>query len=760
MTNAKKYFYDVESFPNLFTVSFLSEDDELLQFALGVGHNDRQELLDFLSNELLLVGFNNISYDNAVLRFIQSNESTNFPKEIFELSKRLISDDHRRDEDILKLRYPRDVFYAWDSLDLLKIMAFDRMGVSLKQVAINLKHELIQDLPYAYNYKIKNESEVQNVLSYNHNDVKITRKLYNAILPQIQLRDEIGKLYHVDVRNASDSKMGNVVLEHFYRTELGIDPRTLRDLRTKRYSVELEKCIPSVISFETDLLNNLKTKIENTTVYADNKFKFEEQVKINRTYYSIGSGGIHSMEGACRFDTTAENKIVSLDIASMYPSCIIINNIYPKHLGEEFVKVVTMLTSERLLAKKKNKVKAEGLKISINGLYGKLNSDTFWLEDAEAMLKVTIAGQLYILMLIEQLELNGIPCISANTDGIECNLPVEKESLYYSVCKEWEKKTGFTLEYIEYKSYIKRDVNNYIAIAKDGKVKTKGAFIPEIDLKKGYKHPIVPKAVYEYFVNGTLVEKTISKCKDIFEFCISQKMGKEFQAELHTLDGIELLQKTNRFYISNHGGALQKRKGLSRSKTGLFVGKTVRLLNDYDPEVSFEEYDVNVNWYIREAQSIIDEIEPKQISMFGEDIDYGTKPVRLQTPKTNLAPKVKVPKEKDIREASKTRRTFNVSAKYMLVEKLDTKFAPRLEMYSLEKGTGKHILKIKKSVFEKKPVRIGDVLLLGDIRKEPKTVKGENGFVKVEGEWVWWIYDYDIVSDFKDFRYKEHVNDN
>jgi len=481
----EKYFYDVESFPNLFTVTFLSDEEGIFQFVLGCGHNDYNDLVEFLSKDIYLIGFNNISYDNAVLRFIQLKYGyvPSLPKEIFELSKRLISDENRRDDDILKLRYPRDVFFSWSSLDLLKVMAFDRMGVSLKQVAINLKHELIQDLPYQYDYKIKTEDEIQTVLSYNLNDTRITRKLYFSIQPQIKLREEIGKIYGVDVSNASDSKMGNIILEHFYKEELGADIRALKDLRTKRALVKLKECIPSVTEFETKELNELKKEIGDTTVYSYNKFKFEKKIYFKGTRYSIGSGGIHSMEGACRFDETTDKKIISCDIASMYPSCIIINNIYPKHLGPDFVKIVSSLTAERLSSKKSNKVKADGLKISINGLYGKLNSDTFWLEDALAMLRVTIAGQLYILMLIEMLELSGIHCVSANTDGLECIVNRNKENEYYNICKQWEQKTGFMLEYTYYKSYIKRDVNNYIAVSIDGKVKTKGAFIPEIDLQ-------------------------------------------------------------------------------------------------------------------------------------------------------------------------------------------------------------------------------------------------------------------------------------
>jgi len=762
MNYEKTYFYDVESFSSFACLTFLDkETQEVIQFSFGCGHNDLQSLKDFCSQRMLLVGFNSISYDDPALRFIlEQSVGVGLPKKLFALSKRLVSDANRRDDDIVRLRYPRDVYYPWDSMDLFKIMHFDRLGVGLKQCAVNLKHERIQDLPYRYDYLISTKGEVKTVLEYNINDVLITQKLFNQIQPQIKLREEIGALYDVNVMNASDSKMGNIILEHYYREELGIDVRTIKDLRTKRSSVDLKDCIPAVISFQTPELISFHEKIKSTTVMGYDNFKFEEVIKYKGTNYSIGSGGIHSMESACRFDETPEKKIISCDIASMYPTCIILNNIYPEHLDEGFVKVLSILTAERLAAKKDNKTKADGLKITINGLYGKLNSDTFWLEDAKAMLSVTIAGQLYILMLIEMLELNGIHCISANTDGIECEVPVEKENLYYEVCKQWEEKTGFALEYTYYKSYIKRDVNNYIAIDTKGKAKTKGAFIPDIDLKKGYKHPIVAKAVYEYFVHNTPVEETINASNDIFDFCISQKVGKEFQMQLKTLSGVQDLQRTNRFYISNYGGYLLKKHGDGR-QIGLFVGKMIQILNEYDPSKSFESYLVNKEWYIKEAKKMIEEIEPSvvQTSMFDNNIDFGKRTNFLGQEITKKKKGVssvldKKITEKEVREANKRKLTYDVNAKYALVTGVDLKYSPSITFYSLSKGTEQKF-KIKKGLFDGNPLRYGDIVSLNNFEKKNKFVKSGDGFKEVPNEYVWWIVDYEKINNVEEFKRKQ-----
>ena len=760
MTYNGEYFYDLESFPTFSCISFINKKTQAVeQFSFGCGYNDLKILNEFVSNNILLIGFNNHSYDDAALRFILSqNNIRSLTRNLFSLSARLISQAHRTDEDLKKLRYPKKGTYLWDSIDLMKIMAFDRVGVSLKQIAVNLKHDKIQDLPYAYDYEISHQSEVDTVREYNKNDVHITEKLYYAILPQIQLREDIGKIYNVDVRSASDSKMGNIILEHFYITELNADIKKIRDLRTKRESVNLCECVPEIISFKSRELQQLREKVCATTVYAPN-FKFKEVINFRGLGYTIASGGIHSTEKSIVYRASPDEKIITCDIASMYPTCIIINNIYPEHLGEGFVTVLKMLTTERISAKKKDKVKADGLKITTNGLYGKLNSDTFWLEDAKAMLRVTIAGQLYILMLVEMLSDIGIQCISANTDGIECKVTLEKEKDYYKVCTEWEKKTGFTLEYDEYSIYAKRDVNNYVAVYTNGKTKAKGALISEIDLKKGYKHPIVARAVYEHFVNGTPIENTIRSCNDVLDFCISQKSAPKFQMEYHTLDGaskkITKLQKTNRFYVSNTGGTFYKRNLEDNGLTGLFVGQNIRLLNEYNSSNPLKNHDINFDWYIKEAKDAVEDIEPStfQLDLFSfTNMDFGSleKMTPPQAALDNKKTKKITIKEKDVREAYKTRSKFpSASSKYFMVTNIFRgEHGTSIKVYSMAKGT-EHSFKIKKNVENTSPLNTGEILLAEEFIKKDRYKKEGEGFVKVIGEYVWQLDAYKKISSME-----------
>ena len=66
--------------------------------------------------------------------------------------------------------------------------------------------------------------------------------------------------------------------------------------------------------------------------------------------------------------------------------------------------------------------------------------------------------------------------IQINTDGITVRIPVSEKRHFYNLCKEWEKETALILEYVAYKKMIIRDVNNYMGLYMDGKVKYKGTF--------------------------------------------------------------------------------------------------------------------------------------------------------------------------------------------------------------------------------------------------------------------------------------------
>ena len=205
------YAFDIECFKNLFVASFKNVEDrnELHSFIIGFGYDDRDRIKNFLSNNITLVGYNSESYDCPMLRYLLSNNSEKINKALFDLSTKLVDDNFRKDSNLMKLRYPNEAS-SWKNIDLMKMMAFDRMGISLKQTAINLKWKKIQDIPIEPSANV-DKKDLNLIISYNINDVDITIALYDAVKEKREFIQSLSDIYGIDFSSASDSKIANLI---------------------------------------------------------------------------------------------------------------------------------------------------------------------------------------------------------------------------------------------------------------------------------------------------------------------------------------------------------------------------------------------------------------------------------------------------------------------------------------------------------------------------------------------------------------------
>lgn len=181
----------------------------------------------------------------------------------------------------------------------------------------------------------------------------------------------------------------------------------------------------------------------------------------------------------------------------------------------------------------KNTIEADSLKIEINGTFGKLGSKYSALYAPDLLIQVTITGQLSLLMLIERLELEGIPVVSANTDGIVMACPHSKANICNHIVGEWERETGFVTEDTEYRALLSANVNNYVAVKSSG-AKGKGAYTnpwldPKTAIFRFHKNPeafICVNAVHEFLSVGKPIVDTINECEDISQFvCVRNVKG-------------------------------------------------------------------------------------------------------------------------------------------------------------------------------------------------------------------------------------------
>lgn len=535
----------------------------------------------------------------------------------------------------------------------------NKYGKSLKQTSINLKwHELLDftlppiDEEEADIYWRKKEQYrglsleqisilnpndfdryvlpkyIEPMLYYNKNDVFLVCEIVRQKPDEVKLRYSITNAFKVNVLCSARANIADKLTIKFYSDMSGLKKDKFINGRTERTKLSFNKIIFPHIAFKTKQLQDFLEEIKNVVIYHTNKDSFSRELDFYGTKYTIATGGIHSQD--LPRECVSDDKYVYLhhDYTSYYPSIMISYEIFPKHLNKNaFIKMVSFLKNTRVKCKHTpdsegfvmtgvpNKIGAEALKIVINAIYGKLGSELFFLYDRFAQMQVTINGQLMTMTLIEELELNGIHVISANTDGIVIKLPRDKFELYKDITNRWNEFNKMGADYEIYDRIVSRDVNNYFDIQNDGAIEYKGAFDPKQylkELKKGYDMPVVAKAVFEYFTNNTPVMDTLRNHTDILDFCKTQNVGKQFDViykkvidgEIRTIKS----QRHVRFYVSHSGVIIQKQNRNDNSCSNLAGGKPVVILNSLDDK-PIEERNIDYKYYLEEAYKMIDPIK-------------------------------------------------------------------------------------------------------------------------------------------------------
>ena len=636
--------------------------------------SDLFNLLYWLIQKADYFGYNNRRYDRLMLSALlmyynQFDKPSKLITFLYETSQRVIrnsNNDTLWTDNFTSLILRNNV--AFRDLDLFQIFRLDHFHKSLKQTSINIKwynlkeytmppigdldrHYYHERLPEAkgmtdreLNIHYRNVFErfipkeyLQEMADYNDNDVYIVAELIRMNQEEVLLRYRISEEYKVDVFSASRSTIADKVIVKLYSKYTGLHPKAFIDTKTIRRKIVVSEILSDKIAFSTPELNDILSGIRSLTLHGK-KGEFDREFTFMGTSYTIATGGLHSNEIPAVYVEDDENIIVDRDVSSYYPNMIRSLKVCQKHLlSKAWFRIADTIVDERLEHKHLSKDKsldskerdkhataAACLKIVANaGIFGKMGSEKSFLCDKKAMYQVTINGQLFLLMLIEKLELAGIHVISANTDGIVTIVPRKLEQTADDICHWWEKHLGLELEFTYYTKYVTEGVNSYLTVKRGGSSKFKGRMNPKMfleDLSKGYNSPIVAKCVTEYFINGTPVMETLRNAKSILDFCRTQNVNHKYRLEFtHVVDGkirTDVVQSNTRFYISSTGGTLMKVESMGWNdngeeqvkKSSLCAGQRVSICNTVD-DTDISELNVNYLYYYNEAMAIIEPIE-------------------------------------------------------------------------------------------------------------------------------------------------------
>lgn len=468
---------------------------------------------------------------------------------------------------------------------------------SLKIYGGRLHTRSLQDLPYDPAASIGAEERAV-LRDYCANDLQNTFDLYNALKPQIELRERMSEQYGQDLRSRGDAQ----IAEHVIVAEVDkLNPYPARKPENVD-GVTFHYVPPTFIGFETvELQGLLEDACAAEFTVVNGKIKMPEAlnnraVRIGAGEYRLGIGGLHSSEqSVTRY--AGKGNLVDCDVTAYYPSIILNLGLYPKHLGPAFLEVYRGIVERRVAAKHSgDKVTDASLKIVINASFGKFGNKWSALYSPDLFIQVTLTGQLALLMLIEHLEQHGIRVVSANTDGIVMSFDSHHLRLVDGLVGGWEMVTGFETETVRYSALHSRDVNNYIAIREDGRVKCKGVFA-SAGLAKNPTSEIVTEAVVAYLTDGTPLEETIGACKDIRKFLSLRKV----QGGALDQMGCEI-GKTVRWYYSTvvDGPLTYKVNGYTVPRTD--GARALQVLPAEFPA------DVDLERYVAEAVSVLEDL--------------------------------------------------------------------------------------------------------------------------------------------------------
>jgi len=250
--------------------------------------------------------------------------------------------------------------------------------------------------------------------------------------------------------------------------------------------------------------------------------------------HTFAWGGIHG----AKKQNTESGVLLNMDVTAYYPSIQIQYKYGYRNMSnpENF----ELIHKENLRYKAEGNKKARSpFKIADNSMSGQLKDKNSRLYDPLMNNAVCVNGQLMLLMLIEMVEPHA-QLVQSNTDGILLKLKsIDDYDVIDDVVYEWECATGMKMEFELFNKVFQKDVNNYIIVDSQGKIKSKGGYVKKLS-NLDYDLPIVNQALINYMVHGKSVEDTVLKCDDLKEFQMVTKITSKYK---HIVHGSKILKE-------------------------------------------------------------------------------------------------------------------------------------------------------------------------------------------------------------------------
>lgn len=499
--------YDIEVFAFDWIIVFYDTSNN----EWSVFHNDNSAVRDYMSQPgVIFCGFNSKAYDSHIAKAICCGASPELVKQINDF---LIVDDRPGWEHY----FLRQNKFLFDHFDLMDDCQF---GTSLKHIEAHLGWNIEEtQVDFSIDRPLTQE-ELESTIFYCKWDVKATAYLLTLRKNYLNAKLDVGRSIGV-----SDAKS-------LYMTNARLTAESLQATYVER-SDGRDYVYPDNIDREyiPNEVFEFFDKLKDKNIPDDKLFNSKLKIDVDGAEAVIAFGGIHHARNNYCEESNNNRVIRNFDVASLYPSLMVNNGYISRNSPSS--EIFENFYHTRLKAKQSgDKKTANTLKLILNTTYGASLAKTNPLYDPLMGRSVCITGQLYILELAQKYLANckTVRILQLNTDGLMFSIDETEMPIIYRLNDEWQQSKNLLLEEDKIRFVAQKDVNNYVMVFENGKVKTKGAYVTygmaaAGAFKINNDFTIVKEAVIKYFTEKIPVEETINGCDDIFKFQIIAKAG-------------------------------------------------------------------------------------------------------------------------------------------------------------------------------------------------------------------------------------------
>lgn len=578
----KLLFYDLEVFSEYVCMTVAIPEDSILVQCEGC-----DEIREFYEahDDDLWVGFNSKNYDQYIVKGIVLGYD---PKKVNDW----IIGGHlgwQFSSDISKPRmYQYDVMAGYRGLKELE--AF--MGDDIRETSV----------PFDITRPLTDEEKALT-LYYNKHDVLETMRVFEK-------RFRKGFRPHLDL-----VKMFDLGIERLAKTPAALNGVILGAER-KEHDDEFDIRFPDTLR-----LDRYRFVLDWYRNEANRSYDRTLNCMIAGVKTQFGWGGLHAAGEGIEI---RDSSIIDSDVASLYPSLMIQYDYFSRNIPASGKQRYRDIYHDRLKAKKEGrKGEAEALKLILNSSYGLLKDKTSPLYDPQMGNNICVAGQLLLLDLIEKLEdgVRSFRLLNGNTDGIFFSYDGSEEEFgrIDDIVHEWEERTRLTMEFDWYKDLYQANVNNYIAVAMDGKgVHSKGIFYKQKD-ELDNDMPILIDAILAKILHGKPIRETVYECDDLMRFQHVVKLSKNFSYCTH--NGEVLRDRNYRIFVSSDGMDDMLLKVNAKGRKSAFMKEHV-FIDNGDVRGKPVPAKLDREWYVRQAMARYDAL--RDSNMLNALLEEGT----------------------------------------------------------------------------------------------------------------------------------------